>query len=167
LPVGQRLGSVERKRYPSISLRVRGDLLCFLKLIWVVQSSLQKYFTSPVGQIISTSSRHPTPQEGRIAIVTDAGCGCGGRGSVLRATGLQGGSMRPVSDHQASGREMLQRTAKSCGPDAPTLVSSLRSLSRPYRAWTKLNPQATVEERSDEAIHSFLAALWIASLRSQ
>jgi hypothetical protein len=34
---------------------------------------------------------HPTPQEGRIAIVTDAGCGCGGRGSVLRATGLQGG----------------------------------------------------------------------------
>src|SRR5712664_2664572 len=32
---------------------------------------------------------HPT--EGRIAIVTDAGCGCGGRGSVLRATGSQGG----------------------------------------------------------------------------
>jgi hypothetical protein len=25
---------------------------------------------------------------------------------------------RPVSGHQASGREMLQRTAKSCGPDA-------------------------------------------------
>jgi hypothetical protein len=44
LPVGQRFGWVERKRYPSISLRVRGDLLCFLKLIWVVQSSLQKYF---------------------------------------------------------------------------------------------------------------------------
>ena len=31
---------------------------------------------------------HPTPPEGRIAIVTDAGCG---RGSVLRATGSQGG----------------------------------------------------------------------------
>ena len=81
-----------------------------------VESPLQKYFASPVGQIISTNSRHPTPQEGRIAIVTDAGCGCGGRGSVLRAMGSQGGSMRPVSDHQASGREMLQRTAKSCGP---------------------------------------------------
>jgi hypothetical protein len=25
-------------------------------------------------------SDHPTPPEGRIAIVTDAGCGCGGRG---------------------------------------------------------------------------------------
>src|SRR6266478_5685779 len=38
-----------------------------------VQSHLQKYFTSPVGQIISTNSRHPTPPEGRIMIVTDAG----------------------------------------------------------------------------------------------
>jgi hypothetical protein len=37
-----------------------------------VQPHLQKYFASPVGQIISTNSRHPTPQEGRI-IVTDAG----------------------------------------------------------------------------------------------
>ena len=34
---------------------------------------------------------------------------------------------RPVSDQTASGRTMLQRTAKSCGPDAPTLASSLRS----------------------------------------
>ena len=56
-----------------------------------VQYRQQKYFASPVGQIISTNSRHPTPPEGRIAIVTDAGCGCGGRGSVLRATGSQGG----------------------------------------------------------------------------
>jgi hypothetical protein len=31
----------------------------------------------------------------------------------------------------ASGREMLQRTAKSCGPDAPTLVSSSRSCVGP------------------------------------
>src|SRR5712672_3761456 len=38
-----------------------------------VQSPLQKYFASPVGQIISTDSRHPTPPEGRIMIVTDAG----------------------------------------------------------------------------------------------
>jgi hypothetical protein len=39
--------------------------------------------------------------------------------------------MRPVSGHQASGREMLQRTAKSCGPDAPTLASSSRSCVGP------------------------------------
>ncbi len=38
-----------------------------------VESLLQKYFASPVGQIISTDSRRPTPLQGRIAIVTDAG----------------------------------------------------------------------------------------------
>ena len=65
-----------------------------------VESPLQKYFASPVGQIISTTSRHPTPQEGRIAIVTDAGCGCGGRGSVLRAMGSQGGFFESVSGHR-------------------------------------------------------------------
>jgi len=31
---------------------------------------------------------------------------------------------------------MLLRTAKSCGPDTPTLVSSSRKASQPYRAWT-------------------------------
>src|SRR5712664_361507 len=54
------------------------------------------------------------------------GEGCGGRGSVLRAMGLQGG-LRLVSDHRVCGREMLQRTAKSCGPEAPTLASSSQS----------------------------------------
>jgi hypothetical protein len=29
--------------------------------------------------------RHPVPKEGRFAIVTDVGAGCGGRGSVGRA----------------------------------------------------------------------------------
>ena len=41
--------------------------------------------------------------------------------------GVAGRVERLVSDYQASGREMLLRTAKSCGPDAPTLASSSRS----------------------------------------
>ena len=41
---------------------------------------------------------------------------------------------RPVSDQQHADERCLQRTAKSCGPDTPTLVSSLRMLCRPYRA---------------------------------
>ncbi len=53
-------------------------------------------------------------------IVTDAGRGAVDAERFARDE-LQGGSMRPVSDHQASGREMLR------GPDAPTLASSLRS----------------------------------------
>ncbi len=59
------------------------------------------------------------------------GVGCGGRGSVLRAMGWQGGFFESVSDHRASGREMLLRTAKLCGPDAPTLASSSRSCVGP------------------------------------
>jgi hypothetical protein len=57
-----------------------------------------------------------------------------------RAMELQGGSMRPVSDHQASRRTMLQRTAKSCGPDAPMLASSSRRLVGPTGRGQNLNP---------------------------
>ena len=77
----------------------------------------------------------------------ERGEGCGGRGSVLRATGSQGGSMRPVSDHQASGREMLLRTAKSCGPDTPTLVSSSRSCVGP----TGLRQNLSVDDGGKQA----------------
>src|SRR6266849_9598421 len=44
----------------------------------------------------------------------------------------------------ARGREMLLRTAKSCGPDTPTLVSSSRSCVGPTGLRQNLNPQMTV-----------------------
>jgi len=40
-----------------------------------VQPYFKKYSTSPLTQITSTSTAIPHPQEGRIAIVTDVGCG--------------------------------------------------------------------------------------------
>ena len=46
-----------------------------------------------------------TRQEGRLAIVTKRAVGCGGRGC-------------------ADDERHVRRTAKSCGPDTPTLVSS-------------------------------------------
>ena len=75
----------------GIVVRAQQKLLKRINVIWVVQSLLQKYFASPVGQIISTNSRHPTPQ-GAYHDRHERGVGCGGRGSVLRATGLQGES---------------------------------------------------------------------------
>ena len=39
------------------------------------------------------------PKEGRIAIVTKRGMGCGGRGGIVRAMGLQGG-LNSVSGHR-------------------------------------------------------------------
>ena len=53
------------------------------------------------------------PTEGRIAIVTDAG--------------------RDAVDAEARLTNVPTRTAKSCGPDTPTLVSSRRS----YLAWRR------------------------------
>ena len=59
------------------------------------------------------------------------GEGCGGRGSVLRAMDCRAGWRKACERSKASGREMLQRTAKSCGPDAPMLASSSRSCVGP------------------------------------
>jgi hypothetical protein len=61
------------------------------KLILPVQSRSKIFSTLPVGQIISTSPRHPVSQEGRLAIVTDVETGCGGReGAERRTTPLPG-----------------------------------------------------------------------------
>src|ERR1700716_4308456 len=64
-------------------------------------------------------------------IVTDAGRGAVDAAAFCARWIAGRVGERPVSDYQASGREMLQRTAKSCGPDAPTLASSLRSCVGP------------------------------------
>jgi hypothetical protein len=65
-----------------------------------VQPSLQKYFASPVGQIISTNSRHPTPQEGRIAIVTNAGRDAVDAAASCGRWDRRAGSYVPVSGQQ-------------------------------------------------------------------
>jgi hypothetical protein len=86
-------------------VRQNRDFVRRFKLIWVVQSQREKYFACTVGQINATDSRVLLPHEGRFAIVTNVGCG-------MRWT------CRRVR------RTLLVRTAKSCGPDAPTLASS-------------------------------------------
>ena len=73
------------------ALRAQGDFLNRIKLMLAVQSCLQKYFGFHTPQITSRTFRIPSHTEGRFAIVTDVGTGCGGRGSVLRAMGSQGG----------------------------------------------------------------------------
>ena len=89
----------------------------------------QKYFASRLTQIRCISEPVPCPQEGRFAIVTDVGCGMRwtpGRQAILRRTKTPG------------------RTAKSCGPDAATVVSSWREVSR-RRRWqeTPLTGEST------------------------
>jgi hypothetical protein len=73
-------------------------------------------------------------------IVTDVGMGCGGRGSVGRATGSQGGSIRERST--ARRRPALRRTAKPCGPGTRCWcqvgggASAQPGLDKPYSPMT-------------------------------
>ena len=90
----------------SRRVRVKPDLMKQINLICPVQSYSEKFFASPQTQIKSIF-RHPVPKEGRFAIVTDVGCG-------MRWTLWRGKT------------NARKRTAKSCGPDAPTLASSWR-----------------------------------------
>jgi hypothetical protein len=90
--------------------------------------------------------RRPGPKEGRIAIVTDVGLGCGGRGSVV------------AREHRRAGRKTRERStgARTNGAYAygkavwswhPLLVSSWRRLSNPTGFRSAANLSATVTRR--------------------
>jgi hypothetical protein len=64
-----------------------------------VYPPLQKYFASPVGQIISTNSSHPTPQEGRWPSSRTRG-GMRWTRQRLARNGIAGRASRLVSDQQ-------------------------------------------------------------------
>ena len=102
------------------------------------------------------------PDEGRIASRHERAVGCDGRDSVGRAMGSQGGSSRErstgVRTNDAANRfrqnspdgtrpgktfgARWSRTAKSCGPGAPMLASSLAEMhsAQPGLKWI-VNPQ--------------------------
>jgi hypothetical protein len=123
---------------PLRRLRVRPNMLNRINVIWAVQSPLQKYFASPVGQIISTSSRHPTPPEGRIAIVTDAGRDAVDAAAFCARWDRRAGSQEFVSDHRHADERCC------CGRQNRVVLTPrrwrqvLRMASRPYRVRTSL-----------------------------
>ena len=69
---------------------IRSNFLNPIDMICPVQPSLQKYTSSRRPQISPTSQPVPARQEGRIAIVTDVGSECGGRGSARYADKIAG-----------------------------------------------------------------------------
>ena len=114
--------------------------------LWRVQPLSKKYFCFSEPQISANSFPVP-PEEGRIASRHERAVGCDGRDSVGRARDRRAGF--PVSDRPARGRTTLPtvfdetgrivrgparplarraRTAKSCGPGAPMLASSLAEM---------------------------------------
>ena len=84
-------------------------------------------------------------ERGALAIVTNVGAGCGGRGSVGRVIAIAG--RFSVSDDAACRRPALQRTAKLCGPDTRCWCQACGGLSSPTGFGETFNPQATVTRR--------------------
>src|SRR5690349_9412461 len=72
-------------------LRANTNFLNEINPIPPVQPRRKKYSPSRFPQISRIIARSHPLHEGRIAIVTDVGMGCGGRGSVGRETCSQGG----------------------------------------------------------------------------
>ena len=100
------------------ALRQKAILSSRINVIWVVQSPWPKIFrlTRRANQWLH--SPRPVPSEGRFANVTDVR-----RDAVDAVAALDGRGK--------------SRTAKSCGPDTPTLVSS----------FAEAIPQATVAKK--------------------
>jgi hypothetical protein len=89
-------------------LRANRNFLNRFNLIWVVQSPRKKYFASPRTQITSDPKPSRSPLRGALRDRHERWA----RDAVDAAVSLD--------------ERHLLRTAKSCGPDIPTLVSSLQ-----------------------------------------
>jgi hypothetical protein len=87
-------------------LRENAILLKRIKVIWAVQSPLQKYSRSLLTQITCTSFAIPGPH----------------RGAFRDRHGRRAGDAADADSAKDEGA--ILRTAKSCGSDAPTLASS-------------------------------------------
>jgi hypothetical protein len=97
--------SLEGRRCENC-VRQQAKFASGFNLIWVVQSRRQKYFAFLL-PLIGGYSRPSRLDRGALRVVTD----------VERGMRWTRGAAR---------RTVLTRTAKSCRPDTPTLVSSLR-----------------------------------------
>ncbi len=94
-----------RRSFRSSKLRtlMQDNSACKINVICPVQSFPQKHSASRLPQISTTTPAVSSLNEGRIAIVTDVGMGCGGRGSVGRERGRRAG-FKPVSNQERSNK---------------------------------------------------------------
>ena len=110
-----------------------------------VQPSFEIFIAFLVGQISSISSRHPVPRRGALAIVTNVGTGCGGRGSVGRNCGRRAVS---VSDHASAQDERCGCVRQSRVVLAPVAGVKLAEVFRTRPGFrSTVNPSATVTRR--------------------
>ena len=111
-------------------MRVNFDLRRNFKVIWVVQSPRKKYFAKSALPARPVLSR----QEGRIAIVTNAGWDAVDAAALGAQVCSQGGFRERAAGAQDERR--YSRTAKPCGPDA--------------RCWRQVRGGMSAQPGSDE-----------------
>src|SRR6202171_1217525 len=100
----------------------------------------EKYFGSHSPQITSRPFRIPPHQRG-VARSSRTRGGVRWTRQRFARDGIAGRvGERRVSNQQRADERCLQRTAKSCSPDAPTLASSSRSCVGPTGLRQSLNP---------------------------
>jgi hypothetical protein len=125
---------------PLRHLRARRNLLKQINLIWAVQSHLQKYFGFRTPQITSRTLRIPS----HTSAVSRTRGGMRWTRQRFARDEIAGRVERLVSDQQHADERRFSRTAKSCGPDAPTLASSSRSSVGPTGRGQNLTLRMTV-----------------------
>jgi hypothetical protein len=104
-----------------------------------VQPFLEKYSAFTLAKINSISAAVSSP-EGRLAIVTDAGRDAVDATASARNRGRRA-VLRAREQLTACRRTAVLRTAKSCGPDAPTLASSFAETPFAQPGVTRQYPQ--------------------------
>jgi hypothetical protein len=117
--------SSDARRYDplgSSALRAQGDLLNRIKLMLPVQSPLAKIFPFPFYPNHFYLSRHPGPHKGAF------------RDRHERRAGMRWTRAALLT------RALFLRTAKSCGPDAPTLASSSWEAKASWGRWWQTSP---------------------------
>jgi hypothetical protein len=95
-------------------MREKTNFLRPFSVMLPVQSPAQKINRFALAPNQHYNLRYPGPRRGALAIVTNVGAGCGGRGSVGRA-GLVAGQALPVSDRGAQDERRCNRLRKRFG----------------------------------------------------
>jgi hypothetical protein len=91
---------------PTIALRAPPNLFNQINAICPVQSCQQKYSASSTPQI-SDKTTPSRPGRGALAIVTNVGAGCGGRGSVGRVVVFSGRALVRERTQRADDRRQM------------------------------------------------------------
>src|ERR1700730_11079558 len=109
-----------------------------------VQCHQQKYFASQLGRNSFIDSAVPPHTRGVSRSSRTRGADAVDAAAFCARWDRRAGSQESVSDHRHADERRLLRTAKSCGPDAPTLASSFAEFKSAQPGLDKTYPLTTV-----------------------